>query len=260
MSIIHQHPGLLVPMGMVPPFEQGLIRIQDIAPAFYNNLADGDGEQDIPQPPGIQINDDLFVLTLGSGLTSSPVNIGDWTNRLSVLGGAGELWWRKASGGGAAADQFTFAAHTLVVQVAFMVRIRHMTDATDTPSLFQGGFLNTDFDNGWEVGFPPGTSLALNTTNDPDAFVFLIEFRRAGINGVSAVAVNDADPDNMELIASIAVNDGSDVSPSADTMWLQWKFKYTNPGIAYTEYDEGYDVDPTLGGQWTQHQRWAYFP
>jgi len=257
MSIIHQAPFVhAAPAG----FEQGLIRIESVAPAWYNSLVDGVGAQDIPQATGINADDDLFVIIASSGILSQPSNPGDWTQVVTGLSDSCKIFRRKATGGGAAADQFGITAHTNRM-VAFMCRIRHQTDPTDTPALFQGGFLNTpNIGDDWDVGFPPGTSLALNTTNDPDAFVLLWEFKRRSNNGAISPAVIQNEPDGMELIASIGINDGADMGPSVDTMWVNFMFKYTNPGIAYTEFLQSYSPSPLSGNHYTQHTRWAYFP
>lgn len=256
MSIIHQAPGVYI--GAAGGFEQGLIRIEAVAPGWYNSLVDGQGAQNIPQPPSIGVDDDLFVIIASSGILSQPSNPGDWTQVVTGLSNSVKIFRRKADA--TAADEFGITAHTNLM-VAFMCRIRHQTDFTDTPALFQGGFLNTpNIGDDWDVGFPPGTSLALNTTNDPDAFAMLWEFRRRNNNGALTPTVDSTDPEGMETIASIGVNDSGDVGPAVDTMWVNFKFKYTNPGIAYSEFEQGYTPFPSSANHYTQHTRWAYFP
>lgn len=253
--------GQIAPAHFVPliggGFEEGLIRIEAVASAPYNSVIDGQGAQDIPQPPNIGEDDDLFVIIASSGTLSQPSNSGDWTQVIAGFSNHVKVFRRKATGGTAAADQFGIAVHTNRI-IAFMCRIRHTTDFINTPVIFQGGFLNTPNNgNDWDVGFPPGTSLVFTAINDPDAFVMLVEFKQANTNLALSPSIIQNEPDGMELIAAITLNE-LDASPAIDTIWINWMFKYTNPSIAYAEFTQSYAPFPTNGSHYTQHTRWTY--
>lgn len=240
----------------VPPFEQGLIRIESVG-LWYDNLIDGDGAQNIPQPT-INVNDDLFVIIGSSGILAQPSNPGDWLLQESGLAGTVKVFKRKADG--TAADEFGIAAHSQTMLAANMSAIRHTTEPTDTPTIFQGGSLNTpNIGNDWDYGFPPGTSMALNTTNDPDAFAMSWGFKRSNTDTVFLPGVGTADPQGMETIASRAMNE-LNIGIGQDYMWINFKFQYRNPGIGYDAYDNSYTPFPINGNHYTHHVRYAYAP
>jgi len=211
--------------------------------AFYNSVVDGVGEQDLPQP-GITLDDDLFVLLNGNASTGSPVNAGDWTNLFSVSFNRFELFHRKATL--TANDEFTIAAHTSL-QVGVMASLSNTDDITDTISQFQGGSINSDADDTWNVN-----AIANNVTEDPLAAIMLFCGRNTTTVVASPSVINAA-----PLATTIAQIGVSQVGEGS--VWLYWGFDYENPSIAYGAFVQGYA--PTQGAvQWTQYQRYRLVP
>lgn len=213
--------------------------------AFYNSAVDGVTQQNIPQPAGIQTNDDLFVLVNGTASTASPVNAADWTNLFTVSFNRFELFHRKADL--TASDEFTIAAHTSL-QVAVMAAMSNDIDVTDTITIFQGGFVNAAAGNDWDVD-----GITVNVTEDPNAAIMLFCGRNSGTVTSGPTVVN-ASP-LATTVAEIAVGQTGEGS-----VWLHWGFDYENPSLGYGIFEQGYTPDPTGAVQWTQYQRFRLDP
>ncbi len=252
MSIIHQAPSILhvTPAPTIPPFEQGLIRINSIGNTDISPSG-GEAEHNIAAAANVLAGDELWVVTHASGTLGAEVS-GNWTQHFSVRFDRFRTWRRVATAD--SDDDFVMPTHVLFA-VAKMWSLREFAPFDVFPSAqLQGGFLNTDFDFDWEVGFPPATtSMAENTSRDPSAFVYLFAMQQTSFDGTPSPTISSAPTTAMETIMEEAHHADA---PAIDTLWTLVNFQYNNPGIEYETYVIDYTPTPDFAPiQWTQHQR-----
>jgi len=231
-------------------FAQGDIRIGSVG-ATEVGPTDGQAQHTIPSTTA-NVGDDLWVVTSANGILGNEVS-GNWTGRVTGTGGLQRIWSRVATG--TAADDFIMPASTLFV-VAKMWSLQNFLPFDDFPALqFQGGLLNTGFQIPWNVGFPPGVSLANTLTQDPRAFVYLFAFQFARYQPL----IPSPSITNLPITPMETIMDEVHFAPTTsgvDTLYTLVQFRYTNPSIAYDEYSIGYTPAIQASGQWVQHQRY----
>lgn len=232
-------------------FLQGDIRIGSVG---ATEVTVGAGQHTLAAAAA-NVGDELWVVTHATGNLGVEVS-GNWLSRFNINFGRQRIWSRVADG--TANDNFVIPASTLFV-VAKMWSLQEVLPFDTFPSAnFQGGFLNTTFQIPWDVGFPPGTSLSLNTSRDPAAFVFMFAFQWTRFQETSGPVVPTIL--NTPITGMETLMDEAHFAPTApfstDTLYTLVQFAYTNPSIAYDEYTIGYTPATQNQAQWAQHQRY----
>jgi len=234
-------------------FLQGDIRINSVA---NSELSQSAAQHTIPLASA-DVGDELWVQISASGLAPAEVN-GDWTLAPGIGSSTSFRQYRRTADG-TVADEFEMATNTLMV-CARMWSIKEVIGSRQFPSsVVQGGFINSGAVDPWEVGFPPGTSLTLNTTGDPDNFVYCFANRTDRQQPtIPTPTVANSPITAMESIWAEGFFSATG-GLSIDTIWQVVDFKYTAVSIAYAAYDIGYSPDVGLTGQATQHQKYRIF-
>lgn len=235
--------------GGAPP--AGKIFIRSTA-NFYNSIFDGGLQQAIPNPPTVNIGDDLFVYwneTRG-GTFAGPLG-GGWAVNMAgsaPVFGDTQLWHRIADG--TALDNFTLPADPgTAARFAQMVCIGN-DDTPDTIFVSQtgtpAGSTGTDWDvNSISAGF------VMN-----DTCIFCCCMRQLeDTGGIISLSVINQDPSGMQVIGeqtgSVLIG-GITIS----NLWVWWGFLFQQISAALPAFEQGYLPDPLSAGQWTNYQRY----
>lgn len=232
-------------------FLQGDIRVGSVG-ATEVGPGLGQPQHTIPAAPA-NVGDELWVITHATGPLGAEVS-GNWVQNQNVNAGRQQTWRRVADG--TANDDFIMPASALFV-VAKMWSLQEFLIFDNFPSAqFQGGFLNQVLQIPWDVGFPPGTSLTLNITQDPKAYVYMFGFQWGRFApAFPSLSIANSPITPMETIMSEA-HQAPTAGFATDTLYTLVQFAYTNPSIAYAEYTIGYSPATQALDHWTQHQRY----
>lgn len=240
-------------------FLQGDIRINSVG-ADYISPTGGAGATTLTAPAA-DVGDELWIALQGTGgyAPDDP----NWTLKGPLnSGNGGSFRTLSRVADGTANDNYTIAANTVfLIAKMWSHKTENLGEAFPSFTV-QGGTINSTFGVNWDVGFPPGQTIALtlNTTGDPDKFVhgYFSCLDRQQPSTIQPTII-DGDPDGMETIMSLGA-----FAPtggfSADTLITLIKFEYLATSIAYQTYTIGrIPGPPNTYGQFTQYQRLRIF-